>query len=244
METIPEGTRGSLSAIDQVLIDELLMLEKAMARNYEWVYELIDPLLGSSLLEVGSGVGVVSRRLVERGDAVILSDRHPAYLRHLRERFGHLQHVRIRALDLEKDRYDADGVDTIVCLNVLEHIEDDRRVLQKFFELLPHGGHLVLQVPNYPFLFGSLDEAYGHYRRYTRGALAERLSDAGFSVVSMRNFNPLAIPGWVLSAKILRARRLSVSAARLFNALVPAAKRLDFLSRFGGLALIACGRKP
>jgi hypothetical protein len=63
-------------------------------------------------------------------------------------------------------------------------------------------------------------------------------------VTALRPFNPLAIPGWILSARLLRARRLSPTSLRLFNAVVPIAKRLDFLSRFAGLALLACAEKP
>ncbi len=234
-----------IAATDQVLIDELLMLEGAMERNYAWAYELIAPYLGQSLLEVGSGVGVVSRYLVERGTPVILSDHHPAYLAHLRARFATRPTVAFQLLDLMQRPYAVvRPVDTIVCLNVLEHLEDDAAVLAGLRDLLPPGGRLVLQVPNYPALFGSLDETYGHFRRYDRAGLSARLTQAGLRMVALRNFNPLAIPGWIVSAKLLRARRLDVRSARLFNALVPMARRLDFLARFGGLALLACAERP
>ncbi len=233
------------SATDRLLIEELFALEEAMGRNYAWVYEIIAPHLGHSLLEVGSGVGVLSRYLVERGTPVILSDHHPAYLAHLRSRFGGRPNVTIQILDLNAEEYDvgASPVDTIVCLNVLEHLADDESVLSRLAGLLSPGGRLVLQVPNYPALFGSLDEAYGHHRRYTRTTIAEKLTGAGFTVLAMRNFNPLAIPGWIFSAKLLRVRRLNVRWVRLFNSLVPLARRLDFLSRLGGLALIACAER-
>jgi SAM-dependent methyltransferase len=230
---------------DRVLIDDLLMLDSAMGRNYQWAYDLIAPHLGGSLLEVGSGVGVVSRFLVDRGDPLILSDHHPAYLEHLRARFGDRPNVAFQLLDLTRFPYETvRPVDTIVCLNVLEHLEDDAAVLAGFRDLLPPGGRLVLQVPNYPALYGSLDEAYGHFRRYTRDILRERLVAAGFRVVALRYFNPLAIPGWVLSAKVLRSKTLNINAARLFNAVVPIARRLDFLARFGGLALLVCAERP
>lgn len=238
-------TAVPIGQTDQVLIDELLKLESAMERNYAWVYELIAPHLGRSLLEVGSGVGVVSRFLVERGDPIILSDHHPAYLEHLRARFGAQPQVAFQLLDLTRLPYETvRPVDTVVCLNVLEHLEDDAAVLAGFHRLLPPGGRLVLQVPNYPALYGSLDAAYGHFRRYTRRGIVERVTAAGFRVVEERNFNPLAIPGWVLSAKVLRSRRLNVHAARLFNAVVPIARRLDFLARLGGLALLVAAERP
>jgi SAM-dependent methyltransferase len=238
-------TATPIGETDQVLIDELLKLDGAMGRNYAWAYELIAPWLGRSLIEVGSGVGVVSRFLVERGDPIILSDHHPAYLEHLRARFAARPNVAFQLLDLTRHPYETvRPIDTIVCLNVLEHLEDDAAVLAGFRELLPPGGRLVLQVPNYPALYGSLDEAYGHFRRYSRQAINDRLVAAGFDIVALRYFNPLAIPGWVVSAKILRSRTLSIGAARLFNAVVPIVRRLDFLARFGGLALLVCAERP
>jgi 2-polyprenyl-3-methyl-5-hydroxy-6-metoxy-1,4-benzoquinol methylase len=236
----------AISDTDRALIEDLFALEGAMGRNYEWVFDLIKPYLGQSVLEVGSGVGVISKFLVDRGTPVVLSDYHPVYLEHLRGRFGDRAQVQIRLLDLTSDSDDtgALGIDTIVCLNVLEHLPDDHAVLARCARMLPARGRLILQVPNYPALFGSLDEVYGHQRRYTRTSLEEKLTRAGFNVIAMRYFNPFAIPGWILSAKILRAQRLSPASARLFNAAVPLLRRLDFFSRFGGLALIACAERP
>jgi hypothetical protein len=115
--------------------------------------------------------------------------------------------------------------------------------LRGFWRSLPPGGGLLLQVPNYPLLFGSLDESYGHYRRYTQRSITARLHEAGFRVVWIRNFNPFSIPGWILSAKIFRTRRLNPSQLRLYNSLVPLLRRFDFLSKLGGLSLILHAEK-
>lgn len=244
MASVDPHTAEPLPEIDRVLIEELLALEGAMERNYEWVYELIAPYLGDTLLEVGSGVGVMSKYLIARGTPIVLSDYHPAYLHHLRARFGGRPHVDFQLLDLNRRPYEvARPVDTIVCLNVLEHIEDDCAALRGLARVLLPGGRLILQVPNYPALFGSLDEVYGHFRRYTRQSLAACLVAAGFRIAAIRNFNPLAIPGWVVSAKIRRARRLNVRSVRFFNTIIPLARQLDFLARLGGLALIACAER-
>jgi 2-polyprenyl-3-methyl-5-hydroxy-6-metoxy-1,4-benzoquinol methylase len=240
------ATAPAISEVDRLVIAELHKMEDSANRIFEWLYDIIAPALGNSILEVGSGVGVISKFLVARGQPVILTDHEQSCLDHLQTRFGNAPHVSCRVLDLTSPHYDLGGrvVDTVVCVNVLEHLEDDRRVLHAIREALAPGGTLILQVPNYPALYGSLDEAYGHFRRYTRTTLAERLHEAGFRLTWMRNFNPLGIPGWFVWAKVLRARHLSVSALRLYNLLVPLARRLDFLSRFGGLGLIACARSP
>lgn len=242
--TTSEHLGAGIGETDRILIEELSMLESAMERNYAWAYEVIEPCLGRALLEVGSGVGVISRYLVERGGPVVLSDHHPAYLEYLRTRFRGRPNVAFQLLDLDRPPYLIEHpVDTIVCLNVLEHIADDAAALAGLARLLPPGGRLVLQVPNYPSLFGSLDESYGHFRRYSRRTISQRVEAAGLRITKIRNFNPLAIPGWFVSAKVLRTKRLSIGSARMFNAIVPVARRLDFLSAFAGLALIVCAER-
>lgn len=230
-----------LPETDRVLIEDLQMLEIAMERYYAWVYEVIAPWLGHALLEVGSGVGVMSKYLLTRGDPVVLSDHHPAYVSLLRERFAGEAHADYQLLDLTRSPLKVIcPVDTIVCLNVLEHLEDDRAALRGLAALLNDGGRLVLQVPNYPRLFGTLDRTYGHFRRYSRRSIAIRLADAGFRITWMRNFNPVGIAGWALSGKVRRTPRLDRRSARLYNAIEPLARRVDALSRFCGLALIIC----
>jgi SAM-dependent methyltransferase len=146
---------------------------------------------------------------------------------------------------LNQRPYDLGGakIDTIVCLNVLEHIEDDLAVLRGLHDLLPEGGRLILQVPNHPWLFGSLDESYGHFRRYDYEGLHEVLRNAGFDDVSIRCFNPFSIPGWFVSGRLLRAKRLDVTSLRAYDALVPLLRCVDVTSRLTGLALIAVAEK-
>lgn len=231
----------ALTDAERLMLDELQALEREMDAHYCWVYDEIAPLLVGSLLEVGSGAGVLSKFLVERGEPVLLTDYHEAYLVELRQRFAAASNVRVRRLNLLDATYDVGGcrVDTVLCMNVLEHIADDRHVLKQFAELLPAGGRLLLQVPHYPALYGSLDEVYGHFRRYSRRDLTRLLDAQGFEIRMLRNFNALGIPGWIWSAKLARTRRIDPRAMRLFNRLVPVARRIDRLLPFVGLGLLA-----
>jgi SAM-dependent methyltransferase len=245
---IPSGARAvdpSIEPVDRVLMDELGALEEATPSHYEWVSEIIRPYLGRSILEVGSGTGVISKFLVPGCDSLVLSDHDPAYLSTLRERFGDLPHVRFQILDLDDRPYRCEGPqpDTVVCLNVLEHIDDDEAVLRGFADLLPGGGRVILQVPNHPRLFGSLDEAYGHRRRYSPRVLRELLDRTGFDVVKLRRFNPASIPGWILSNNVVRSTRLNPRTLAAYERLVPLLRKLDFVSGVAGLSLIACARK-
>ncbi len=173
---------------DRVLIDELHTLEGSVDRHYRWVADMIAPWLGRSVLEVGSGIGVISRHLLPRCQKLVLSDHKDIYLQLLRERFGDVPTVDFRLLDLNEPPYELAGiqVDTVVCLNVLEHLPDGDGVLRAFSDLLPSGGRLVLQVPNHPWLRGSLDDSYGHLRRYTANDLRRSLEAAGFHLAALR----------------------------------------------------------
>src|SRR5690606_27780246 len=154
---------------DDALLAELQVLDRALVRHAAWLAADLAPWLGRSLLEVGSGLGSVSRHLVARGVPTILSDRHPAALAALRTRFAGQPHVTVMAFDLAQPPAQLPhAVDTIVALNVIEHLDDDAAALATLRALLPPGGRLVLQVPHHPRLRGSLDATYGHRRRYDR----------------------------------------------------------------------------
>lgn len=235
----------SVSELDRTLIEELQTLERTGSRHYRWVFEQIEPFLGRTVLEVGSGIGVISKFLLPRSPSLVLSDHQQVHLSMLRERFGELEGVRYELLDLNEPPYrlEIPELDTVVCLNVLEHIQSDDEALRGLANLLPRRGRLVLQVPNHPRLFGSLDESYGHVRRYSPRTLREKLERAGFRLVSQRRFDPFSIPGWILAGRILGRRRLDVGALRVHDALVPILRLFDFSSRFAGLSLIVCAER-
>jgi len=234
------------SAVDHVLLDELEKLDVESVRHGQWLASVIGPWLGRSVLEVGSGIGVLSKLLLPRCERLVLSDHLPIYLERLRDRFGDLPSLRYQLLDLTRRPYRIDGepVDTIVCLNVLEHLPDDDAVLSGLAELLPPGGRLILQVPRHPALFGSLDEAYGHLRRYRTRELRAQLERAGFRVHELRSFNALSIPGWFLSGRVLRRSGLDPQWLRYHEAAIPLARLLDAVTLHRiGISLIACAER-
>jgi SAM-dependent methyltransferase len=106
-------------------------------------------------------------------------------------------------------------------LNVLEHIEADGRALRNMRELLSDGGKLVLLVPAGPYLFGTLDKAIGHYRRYDERGLRSLVANAGFRVDQVRPFNFFGIPGWFLASRVLKRRMPPRGLLGLFNLLAP-----------------------
>lgn len=216
------------------------------ARRYnDWVWSLLEPHVGSRVLEVGCGVGNFTQYLRHR-DYVLATDNNPEYLAMLRTATEHLDNVEVEDIDWEAadlNALHARNFDTIVCLNVLEHIENDRGALAAFAAILQPGGQLVLQVPAMQSLYGEIDRAIGHYRRYEKRPLEQLLDESGFDVIEARHFNVPGLVGWYVNAKLLRRRTVPGVQARLVNFLVPLLRVEQKFNPQVGMALIAIGRK-
>src|SRR5262249_34691873 len=130
----------------------------------------------------------------------------------------------------------------IVCFNVLEHIADDESTLRRLRELLAADGALLLLVPAHPFLYGTIDEAFGHERRYTKPELDRKLRDAGFGPAVLRHANPVGALGWLAQSRIRRRARMSYNGLDLYDRMVPALRTLDTLPLPVGLSLWAVAK--
>lgn len=216
------------------------------ARRYnDWVWSLLDPHVGERVLEVGCGVGNFTHYLRQR-DFVLATDNNPDYLAMVRSATEHLDNVDVEEIDWENADFDklrAHEFDTVVCLNVLEHIENDRAALAAFAAILPPGGRLVLQVPAMQSIYGEIDRAIGHHRRYERRELDNLLDDCGFEVVESRYFNMPGVLGWYLNSKLLGRRTVPGIQVRMANFLVPLLRLEQRMSPTCGMALLAVGRK-
>lgn len=211
-----------------------------------WMVETFRHHLGDRILEVGSGIGNISRLLPIRSH-LTLSDISERYLQILGKLYSENNCVRLYKLDLESAT-DFNGLedgfyDTIVCLNVLEHIKDDFGALRRLHGKMSEGGRLILLVPQYPSLYGSYDELIHHYRRYERGALKKLLQECGFNVIALKNFNFTSVPAWWLNACLLKRKRLEQAQVALFDFCVPVIKRLELLLPLPGISLIAIAEK-
>jgi SAM-dependent methyltransferase len=214
----------------------------AAPRYNRWMYERLRPWVGRRVLEIGAGIGNMSAFLIDR-DRVVLTDTEPYYLDRLRARYANHSHVTVTELRLPAAgaRLAAERLDTVVCLNVLEHIDDDAASLSAMHDLLAPGGRLILLVPSLRALYGSLDEALGHFRRYVPGELATKLGEAGFRVRHLEYFNLAGVPGWWFTGRVLRRRLIPGGALRWYDALVPLFRLERFLPWRIGQSLIAIG---
>ena len=222
----------------------LQSMRRARGLN-RWILDQFRPFVGQRVVEAGCGIGNFTELLLDRERLVCL-DNDPLYVEMMKWRLGHLENLRALQFDLSnQSAYAAikpERIDTIVCLNVLEHIAPDEAVLRAYYDLLEPGGHAIILVPAHPSLYGPCDAAIGHERRYTQVELHTKMQAAGFEVVSMHEFNRLGVPGWWLNKKLGR-RDLNPRQMRAFEALLPIAKLLEATKLGRGLSLIGVGRK-
>lgn len=225
-------------------VSTLLALSGARRLN-RWIYETIAPHVGSRVLEVGAGIGNVTRFLANR-ELVLATDISPVCLDSLRNRFVHSPNVRVLPLDLNDvpvERLREWQLDTVVCLNVLEHIEDDVRTLQRLNQSLGPGGKLLVLVPACSSFYGSIDREVGHYRRYSRRELEEKLRATGFRIRKIQHFNAAGIPGWLLNGRLLKRKTLPLFQVKVFNLLLPLLKLEGLLRLPFGLSLVAVAER-
>jgi SAM-dependent methyltransferase len=79
--------------------------------------------------------------------------------------------------------FEKSSFDSVLCSEVLEHVEDDRRAISELKRVLKAGGTLVITVPFQKKYWGEDDDYVGHVRRYEPGELEEKLKEAGFGVI-------------------------------------------------------------
>jgi glycosyltransferase involved in cell wall biosynthesis len=207
------------------------------------MYNAFAQFLGQHVLEVGSGAGNLSRFLLDRR-LLVLSDVEDQYLQLLQRRFGSFENVQIRRLNLDTfagAEMVPLALDSIVCLNVLEHIEADRRVLKELHATLRPGGVLVVLVPAHQRLYSDLDRNLGHYRRYTREELSKKFEEAGFTVEKAVYFNRIGAIGWFVVGRIFRAQHITKVSTRGYK-LLSRLERLNTSDPSFGLSTIVVGR--
>lgn len=226
---------------------ETLEIMSAAPRYNAWQFEAIAPHLGRRVLEVGSGIGNMSEHILDAAarELVVLTDLDPWYRQQLTDRFGDRPQVQVAELklpDLEAPaRFAEARLDTVVALNVVEHIEDDVGALTTIRRMLVPGGRAVILVPALESLYGEMDRELGHFRRYTRRTLRQAFERSGLRVQHLSWFNRVGTFGWWLNARVRRAKRIPIDQLKKFDAMVPLFRFERFLPLPFGQSLIAVG---
>jgi SAM-dependent methyltransferase len=225
---------------------ETLEIMRAAPRYNDWQYRRIAPFLGRRICEVGSGIGNISSLLAAHApDRLVLTDTDRYYREVVRGRFAGRPEVVVEELTLPDAgaalRFGGHELDTVVALNVLEHIAEDVEALRSMRDILAPGGRAVVLVPAWPALYGSLDRELGHVRRYTRRGLRSAMERAGLRLTHTCYFNLVGAAGWLWNARVRRLPRIPFRQLRWFDALVPVLRAEDRIRLPFGQSLIAVG---
>jgi SAM-dependent methyltransferase len=219
----------------------------AAPRFNRWMADTIRPYVGDRVLEIGAGIGNLSRALLPGRKRYVATDINPEHLARLQSRFVHRLNLESHFCNLQQPedfRPFADSMDTVICLNVLEHVEDDPLGLRNIYSLLDHGGRAIVLVPEGMSVFGTIDVALGHYRRYSEQELRKKMEAAGFAVERVIRFNRISRFPWYVSGRILKRTNLDWNQMKLYDRLVWLWRRIDPYLPWSPTSIIGIARKP
>ncbi len=217
----------------------------------QWMYDTIKPYVKGHVFEVGSGIGNISQHFLMAGNPTTLTDLRQSYCDVLDQKFRNrpnlkgILKVNLTHPEFEKEYADIIGTyDSIVAMNVVEHIKDDSLALANCYKLLAKGGHVIILVPAYQWLYNKFDEGLEHYRRYTKTRLTNIIKENNFEIIHNQYFNAVGIAGWFVTGSVLKKEAIPEGQMGLYNKLVPIIKVLDkvIFNQFG-LSTICVGRK-
>jgi len=224
----------------------------AEAHNFNrWTYDIIRPYCKGTLLEIGSGIGNISRYFLEDNFQIHLSDIRNDYRNFLKTRFPETDRQgRIHHLDLVDPDFSTkfenfrNSFDTIFALNVIEHIQNDKLAISNAISLLKPGGSLIILVPAFAGLYNNFDRELMHFKRYNANDLNSLLTSQELKILDSFYFNAGGIPGWIFSGSFQKNKTIPPQQMKTFDKLVPIFRMLDkILFRKVGLSVISVGKK-
>jgi len=208
----------------------------------DWIMSQLLPHLGRTVLEVGCGSGNFTELMAQAVDYIHAVDADPAFVAQAASRTSRFKNVSVELGDaaaIDSDRQ----FDSIVMLDVLEHLEDDLGILRRLRSRLREGGTIIVKVPAIPGIYNRMDKAVGHFRRYNRARLLNVMQSAGYDDLKIWGFNLVGAFGWWVTGSLL-GKTVPSKEISLFNSLVPVFRKLEGVMRPTiGLSLFAVGTK-
>lgn len=217
----------------------------------QWMYSVIAPWCEGEILEIGGGIGNISKYVLEDKKNLTITELQEEYCEIIRQRLGSEKNLRkVIPMDIVDEQFDItyasllNTFDTLFALNVIEHIADRPQAIQNCYKLLKPGGKLIILVPAFQSLFNQFDVSLGHFLRFRKNSLSLLLSQNGFTIIHKRYFNFIGILGWWFSGSVLGKKEIPKGQMRLYNTLVPVFRLVDFFTKsIAGLSVIAIGEK-
>ncbi len=198
-----------------------------------------------NILEIGSGTGNLTKWLVKKG-RVTATDIQKEFIEDLKVRFSYFDETQARQWDATKPAWrGAKRYDTVVAFNVLEHIEDDRKALKTWASLVEENGRLIILVPHNQRLFSPIDKAVGHYRRYSRQELCQKIEETGLIVKNSFYSNFLGVFGWWVTGILLKRSDLNSGSVRLYALVKKYFGPIErIFEHFTGLSVVVVATAP
>ncbi len=198
----------------------------------DWIVDEFRPYLHGHAVEIGAGIGSYSRQLVEAVNHLDMIEPSTGLHQKLVAEFGNDRRITVLRATAEEwaAQAPADRYDAAIMINVLEHIADDAGILRQLHRTLRGDGKLLLFVPALMMLYSPLDRAFGHYRRYHRKELTDKVTSAGFNIHVCRYFDILGFLPWLVVNRWTGAQRFNPTAARLYDRIgVPLTRAIERL---------------
>jgi SAM-dependent methyltransferase len=187
------------------------------AKNYRRaIITEFSPYLKGSVLEIGTGIGQTTEALLELNEVnnVVGIEPDSRFQQGFRDRLPHIRLVSGTTQDLAND----ESYDGAIMVNVLEHIEDDQSELIRLHKILkPNQGYLCLLIPARQEIYSDLDAHFGHFRRYDKKDLEQKLLTAGFKIKTLNYFNFIGYFAWLFRFRAMRSMSFDVDQVRLFD---------------------------
>ena len=212
-------------------------------RYNNWIFKQIKPYLGNNVLEIGCGNGNFTVFLAQQCRQLTGIDINHEYIETAKKRLAKQPEVTILQGDITQLQSQK-IFETIVMLDVLEHLENDVAILQQLSFLLKPEGNLIIKVPALNYLYGEMDRVIGHYRRYNKKTLLNTFEKANLPQPKVWYFNLAGIPGWWLNSKVLKRTIPPSEQVSLFNKVVPILSTVENVVKPPvGLSLFAVVKK-
>jgi len=214
-----------VSAVSEISYEGTDLESMSFALNYHrWILELFAPYMGSRLVEVGAGQGSFSELILERGPESL------TLVEPSREMYARLE-GRAREWAARSDVETRNDVfaavaeelrlrrrpDSIIYVNVLEHVPDDEGELRAVHRTLAPGGRVFVFVPAFRWLYGGFDRRVAHVRRYTRPELERKCAAAGFSVLKSVYFDLAGVAPWWVKYRLLKSDSMEPGLVKLYD---------------------------
>lgn len=212
-----------------------------------WQLQQFKPYLGNCILDVGCGLGNFTEILLDR-KLYIGIDLDLELIKQLKMEYSGKKNIELFHLDVTEPEFiilfKNKKPNSILCVNLLEHIEDDINAIRNMIEILPTGGYLCLLVPAFQFLYGTLDSLDGHFRRYNKNQICKKLKNLPLEVSNMYYFNFIGGLGWLFKGKILLEKTQSNANYYIMNLLIPIVSKIENLLKPPfGISLIVILKK-